>query len=270
MIKETKIFKLIESAARNLLRNGTNSKGYFMLQEPQTFCLVSENNKFDISADENIWEKGTQRKQAAYISLSMMGCNLSDRERMLPKGVKTITGPDLDYKMWQQNFDRCYRDLKALRAGDTSMVNSCVYTMVNPITMHKPCVIYAQFGIVDNKLQLIVNARATHLFMLYENIFRYINLQILFASLMRISMGDLFFISNNFHVLDDQIQHLNSYYNLDTIAINCLSPEPLTLDQYAKDRKFIQSHKYDMVVWPVFRRLLDLKELDRNFDAVND
>jgi hypothetical protein len=262
MIKATKIYKLIEIALRSLSRMGTNNKGYLMLQEPQTFCLVSENDEFDISADERIWEKGTQRKQAACISLSILGCNLPDRERRSPEGVKTITGPDLDYKMWEKNFHRCYNDLNALKSGDPSMVNSCVYTMVNPLTMHKPCVIYAQFGIFDNRLQLIVNARATHLFMLYENIFRYMNLQILFASLIGFSLGDLFFVSDNFHVLDGQQKHLKSYQNLRSEIATYLCSEPLTLNQYDKDRRYIRSHDYDMVVWPVFRDLLDLKERD--------
>lgn len=259
MLKHNQIHKLIEGGTKALAEKGVSKDGYFMLREPQIFCLAPKYNKFDISADDKIWEKGTQRKQAADIALSTLGCNLPDRRSLSPVGVKATTSPYHDYKMWKQNFKRCYNDLKALKSSDGSKANSCIFTMVHPVLMHKPCVIYAQFGTYEDTLQLIVNARATHLFMLYEDLLRYIHLQLLFSSLLELSLGDLFFVSNNFHILKDQRRYLSHYTKLRPTSHTFLAPSPLTLKEYDTDRRHIHSGSYSKVTWDVFRNLIDQK-----------
>ncbi|MDY6986949.1 MAG: hypothetical protein SWQ30_02735 [Thermodesulfobacteriota bacterium] len=261
MIKETETQKVVGQAARRLLEYGMVKHGYVMLQEPQAFCLVPRGNTFDISIHKRVWDKGTQRKRAAEIALSLLGCNLPDSQPLSPEGVKTTTDVRLDYRMWKDNFKRCYNDLTDLKSGHSSKANSCVFTMVHPVIRHKPCVIYAQFGVYEDNLQLTVNARATHLFMLYENLFRYINLQLLFSSLLQLRLGCLYFMSNNLHVHEDQHVHLSDYLELAPQSKRSLGPRTLTLEDYDRDRRLIRSGKYDEVTWSVFRELID--QMDR-------
>lgn len=260
MIKNRQAYRIVQSAAKLLKERGFTKDGYFMLREPQIFCLVPKNNRFDISVNQKVWKKGTQLDQVADIALSLMGCNISDTVRLKPMDVKTETAPDRDYKMWKQNFKRCYSDLKALKGSDSSKVNACVFTMVHPILFHKPCIIYIQFGTYGKKLQLIVNARATHLFMLYENLLRYSYLQLLFSSLLDFSLGEIFFMSNNFHVLSDQKRSLSGYLNLSSDSVKFLTPDPLTLKDYHSDRRKISSGNYESIKWDVFKNLVNQRK----------
>lgn len=256
MLRENEIFRLIEGAARILKEEGILKDGYFMLREPQVFCLMPKPNGFDVSIKDEVWKRGTQPQQAAAIALSTLGCDLSDKHRLGPVGVETETDPFKDYKMWRQNFKRCYTDLKALKASDGSKANSCVFTMVHPVLNPKPCVIYAQFGTYAGKLQLTVNARATHLFMLYEDLLRYIHLQLLFSSLLDFSLGDLFFISNNFHVLSNQRRSITGYLNLRPKSARFLAPSTLSLKDYESDRRHIGKGKFGKIKWDTIKNLV--------------
>ena len=259
MIENTKLDLIIAYAAKELREKGIKKDGYLMFPIPQMFRLLPEKNMFKLPHDNELWEKGTQKKQAADIALSLLGCNLQNRERMAPSGVNTITKPDYDYTVWRNNFKRCYNNLKSLKLSDSTKTNSCVFPFAHPITHPKPCIIYLQFGLYNNKLQMIVNARATHLFMLNENFSRHIHLQVLFSSLLNLEIGDVFFISNNFHILLNQKEELPFYINFKSKQKQVFLPPALTLSRYHSDRKNIRSEKYDRVEWEVFKNLIDQK-----------
>jgi hypothetical protein len=257
MFKDYKIYKLIERLTASLRENGIVNNGYLMLREPQTLRLIPQAGSFDVSIAAQVWEKGVERDRAVRLILSMLGCNLANGEASSPVGVRTTVNPSSEYKRWKQNFRRCYNDLNALKSSSSSKANSCVYPIAHPLLNHKPCVIYAQFGIYGNKLQLIVNARATHLFMMYVNFFQYIYLQLLFSSLLEMPLGDFFFITNNFHLLEDQQGTLSIYTNLRSESQTSLCPSPLTIRDYNRDRKYILLGKQDRITWNIFRNLID-------------
>jgi len=167
---------IIDEGARKLLTAETNFcyKNHFGVS---IFQLISKNNGFELGISHEAHSYGPVGNFTSGL-VSFLTGESNTKSRIATKGVNTDSSQVKTSKLaFQHNFwySHVCRKLRDLLNGNLGAVNAVVY----PLAKHtfkegayKPCITYVQYQLhqASNTLNVVVNFRAQHLYMLAFNI----------------------------------------------------------------------------------------------------
>jgi hypothetical protein len=141
------------------------------------FQLVSKNNGFDLGISQEAHSQGPVGNYASGIISFLTGESDTD-SRIATKGVNTNSSQVKTSKLaYQHNFwySHICRQIRNLLDGDLGAVNAVVYPLAKHTfkeKAYKPCISYVQYQLhqTTNTLNVVINFRAQHLYMLAFNI----------------------------------------------------------------------------------------------------
>lgn len=175
-VKGESIQSILDEAAQNLADAGTNFcyKNNFGIS---IFQLMPINNGFDLGISEEASTFGPVGGYDTILITFMTGKSESDR-RIHTEGVNTDGSRVETNKLVREHtfwYSHLCRQIKRLLDGDEGAVNAIAhpfakYTLKD--SAYKPCSTYVQYQLeqATNSLNVVVNYRAQHLYMLAMNI----------------------------------------------------------------------------------------------------
>ena len=175
------------------------------------FHLASKNNGFELGISQEAHSQGPVGNYASSL-ISFLTGKSDTTSRIVTEGVNTDSSQVKTSKLaYQHNFWYLHlcRKLRDLLNGDLGAVNAVVYPLAKHTfkeDAYKPCPTYVQYQLhqASNTLNVVVNFRAQHLYMLAFNIqlWAFQLLQLCYE--FDLSTGNVVINCTNHHVREDQ------------------------------------------------------------------
>jgi len=175
-VKGESIQSILDEAAQKLANAEINFcyKNNFGIS---IFQLLSKNNGFELGIAREAYSQGPVGNYASCIISFLTGTSETD-SRIPTKGVNTDSSQVNTSKLAYQHkfwYSHVCRQIRHLLSGDVGAVNAVVYPLAKHTfkeNAYKPCITYVQYQHhqASNTLNVVVNFRAQHLYMLAFNI----------------------------------------------------------------------------------------------------
>jgi len=209
-VKGDGLQSILDEAAQNLITAETNFS-YTNNFGISIFQLVSKDNGFQLGISQEAYSLGPVGNYAPGLVSFLSGDSNSDL-RIPTKGINTDSSQVKTSKLaYQHNFwySHICRQIKKLLAGDLGAVNAIVY----PLSKHtlkenayKPCPTYVQYQLhkATNTLNVVVNFRAQHLYMLAFNIQLWAFQLLQLCHRFDLGLGNVIINCTNHHIVEGQ------------------------------------------------------------------
>lgn len=175
------------------------------------FHLASKNNGFELGISQEAHSQGPVGNYASSL-ISFLTGKSDTTSRIATEGVNTDSSQVKTSKLaYQHNFwySHICRQIKKLLAGDLEAVNAIVYPLAKHTlkeNAYKPCPTYVQYQLqkATNTLNVVVNFRAQHLYMLAFNIQLWAFQLLQLCHRFDLTLGSVIINCTNHHIAEGQ------------------------------------------------------------------